>query len=1418
MSKKLHSKLLSVILVIAICCATLCSSLIAANAAIEDYSGTYTISVGDEKNAVPFGANKVTATVTFELPAGFASGEFTITSDSKYSGVSNLKIVDGTVKQLFADKDITFSAENFEICALNGYVASFEDTDGYLYTSLTLQFDYDIATYIGNGTTQSYPVSITVDDSTFGVDTDNVNASFSAADGSDTMFHSHSAWSDVALEDTNTTQGDNQHTMISATCHLCATVVFKDSSDKSTLSAHKQILPDYTEFADDLQIKNPRSGSTADSNMGISGVTVDYRNDGTLDVNVHTYTQHNFTSLILVCDENGKELFRTSTTPTGSSMYGESGNGFVSGTNYYTLTGLSARDIDTQLYVTMVGCWGNSGNNNLVYSRTMPFKLADYCTSVIGDANGTELGNVVWGDASEEKKQADKNVAAALCYYSAAIDESVFEHVTANNGTLPGDTTGTPENKQIVEWTKIYSNGNHENYPFSSWDDFIASMSGSGKEGEPYIITTAEQMFYLTAGSGITAANTQGVYFEVDKSIGAFDFKTSDNILINSTIDSVKNVSWYKYYNEAGVFSGNFNGNGVVIYNLFRSGNKPGLFATLGDGAVIKNVTVTASGFATSLDGAGAYAQTSGGIFGQLSGTWGESSVTIENCVVKNCYIRNVYGNNATGDNERKFEYGVGAIGGYTGGVKAIIKNCYVANNEYQVVAEELGTKTGLLGYVGVAPEISNTICLGVTPYTTWDTTTLSLGINPLNGAYPSNFSNVYTDQSTDDWYTDLANTTKASFADGQVKKLTTDQLTGLNATTNTLLNFESDWIAVDGGYPELSVFHKMQTVSLGNSSGHTEKCVVKIDGTACTVKSPTVTPHDLTVEKEVDGVKYSTCSACGWGKKVVGTTIVPNNKITVTWTDGAKPTTFPDSGISEGTGDIDTPYIISTPAQLYYVAMYAGADSAGQYYEVDSEVAVFDMNSNGFGYTGNAFQGNLNGNGVEIINFNTSGWHTGLFSLVGGNVTIENIKITGATIESSGDNAGGFVGTTSGTTNLNISNCIVSDSVIKGKGRAGAIIGSVGGQYVTINNCFIANNTVVANCDNTKRYESDGVTEYTAAKYASEYPQNAVIGYGYYDDRRYINNSIVIGNDASIRVSSVSNVYTDITPTNNLSGITQLTTNDLTGANALTNMTFDDMSAWFATDSYPELHAMHDMVMQYNNDDSHKLVCADVIDGTACTTCGVETAHADAGNSTCECGFVIEELIDTLALITEKFPNNADAIISILLGSEEEETLFETAFATNILFTKAYDADNEEINGTIDDCCLYATSLNLKTTPHIAFTFAFQGEYRTDKANITATFTCGETVATVSGADMINNAGAGRYHLYRFKELPVVNLCKPISVEVKYGDNTLVKGTYSAAGYAISAIELGAQYKWHAEAAKALVYYSEMLAARYGA
>ena len=97
-------------------------------------------------------------------------------------------------------------------------------------------------------------------------------------------------------------------------------------------------------------------------------------------------------------------------------------------------------------------------------------------------------------------------------------------------------------------------------------------------------------------------------------------------------------------------------------------------------------------------------------------------------------------------------------------------------------------------------------------------------------------------------------------------------------------------------------------------------------------------------------------------------------------------------------------------------------------------------------------------------------------------------------------------------------------------------------------------------------------------------------------------------------------------------------------------------------------------------------------------------------------------------------------------------------------------------------------------------------------------------SVTTVTAADMINNEGAGRFHLYRLKTAPVMALATGITVTASYNGGAEVNlGTYSAEGFALAAARANRvapcdYYATRYEAAKALLFYAQMLAERYGA
>ncbi|MGN1320727.1 MAG: hypothetical protein ACI4U6_06395 [Acutalibacteraceae bacterium] len=1436
MSKKLLNKLLSAVLVLAICSASLFGCVITVNAE-GTYNGTYTVSVGDESHHVALMSKYINARVTFNLDAGMGYGYFSIAKSNgqggEYAAVS-VEPVSATLlgggsldaQQLNANKENYFTEiDNPDTDNLKGII--FDPGSDQYFTSLTFDMTFEVGSSWYVERNKQYSVTINVADNDIAAKWDNAETHFDLSATENGTYHVHMAnWQQIP--DEVATAADDHYTMVDATCSVCGQTV-------------KQVYANPYEDGDTL---TPKSGPWG--HLLANGITVNYDNDGSLSINVHGRFLYGSEHYVMVCDAAGNKIIDSKSGATKYSGSVALSQSALAGTalhadnddyiKTYTIGGLSARDIDTDLYITLAVKF----NTEIQFSNTIKFSLKDYALSVI-DGNG-----VVYPEsATEAEKTADKNVAAALCYYGeVANNESIFKNEEATNSTILGNTTVTPVEKSIVKWqdTSNYGGG----HGFADWDSFIASMTGEGSEASPYIITTAEQLFYL-ASVGSTYDNTTGKYFKVDENIGAFDFMNNAGATPDTTAAEVQsgNTSWNKYYQEAGVFAGNFDGSGVIVYNYFHQGNKAGLFPTLGKNAVVKNVSVAASAFVAS---SGQYARGAGGIFGQVVGSWGGESITIENCKVVNCYISAV-------DYESGSTFGAGAIGGYAHALVVNINNCFVADNI--ITATSNGTTGGLIatGY-SASSTVSNTVVLGATPYNTWVAGSNLEDCAYNNFADATTFSNVYTDQPKDNCYRDKENANLRSFTDEEIKVILPSEAKGANSVAN--LNLDSNLWAATEDFPVFKIAYTNWTAVSNGASGHTYKSAISLAGTVTTITGDTE-EHNMQLNEEGT---LSLCTVCGYGKKVFNseeTTVTPVEKSIVKWQDtsnygGGHGFADWDSFIASMTGEGSeaSPYIITTAEQLFYLASVGSTydNTTGKYFKVDENIGAFDFMNNAGAtpdttaaevQSGNTswnkyyqeagvFAGNFDGSGVIVYNYFHQGNKAGLFPTLGKNAVVKNVSVAAsAFVASSGQyarGAGGIFGQVVGSwggESITIENCKVVNCYISAVDYesgstfgAGAIGGYAHALVVNINNCFVADNIITATSNGTTGgliatgYSASSTVSNTVVLGAT--PYNTWVAGSNLEDCAYNNFA-----DAT----TFSNVYTDQPIDNcyrdkenaNLRSFTDeeikvVTAEQITGAAAITNTNLNFDSTWFAVaDGYPDLREFHDLVLASIDGATHHLVCATSLDGTPCTVCGVAEAHDFSGSDQCICG-KMNETVDILRFLPESVKN-------VLLS----ETVYTTKFANNALFKAAYQADNTVTNGTIEDCCFFATSLNLKTTPYISFTFAFNGEYRTNKANITATFTVDGTVlATVTGDQMINNAGAGRYHLYRLKSIPTTSMCKQIDVVVKYEDTTMVEGSYSVAGYAINAINAGTAYNYHAEAAKSLVYYSEMVAARYGA
>jgi len=125
------------------------------------------------------------------------------------------------------------------------------------------------------------------------------------------------------------------------------------------------------------------------------------------------------------------------------------------------------------------------------------------------------------------------------------------------------------------------------------WSGKIATKfaGGSGKENDPYLIETPEQMAYLI--------NLTKEYAQDQKYIGAY-YKLTADLKFNDTSKKNWEQSARQWYNGPYYFDGYFDGDGHVVSGLYYSNSgvnddMVGLFPYVQTASVIKNIGITES-------------------------------------------------------------------------------------------------------------------------------------------------------------------------------------------------------------------------------------------------------------------------------------------------------------------------------------------------------------------------------------------------------------------------------------------------------------------------------------------------------------------------------------------------------------------------------------------------------------------------------------------------------------------------------------------------------------------------------------------------------------------------------------------------------------------------------------------------------
>ena len=240
-----------------------------------------------------------------------------------------------------------------------------------------------------------------------------------------------------------------------------------------------------------------------------------------------------------------------------------------------------------------------------------------------------------------------------------------------------------------------------------TWDGTQATAfaGGSGTQADPYIIANAEQLAYLALSTTLDSA---GKYYKVVEN-AVFNMNGMSDITLDSTVGDVKLAtknSDYNWKSDSAKFSGNFDGNGAIIYNLYSNDGYCGLFTSLNTNnsdksCTVKNVTVINS-FISGY-------HYSGGIIGFANGSPG-NTVNLESCVVENCYISD------NGNTNSACNRTAGALIGTVVHNGSVISNCLVKNN-ITAATDITGGFIGTSSNYGSSVTIRNSVSIGTLPY-----------------------------------------------------------------------------------------------------------------------------------------------------------------------------------------------------------------------------------------------------------------------------------------------------------------------------------------------------------------------------------------------------------------------------------------------------------------------------------------------------------------------------------------------------------------------------------------------------------------------------------------------------------------------------------------------------------------------------
>ncbi|MBQ6718296.1 MAG: hypothetical protein IJN22_05305 [Clostridia bacterium] len=1007
--------------------------------------------------------------------------------------------------------------------------------------------------------------------------------------------------------------------------------------------------------------------------------------------------------------------------------------------------------------------------------------------TLLATAVAVKDGEAFWGETDEfsvaDYENAiingaydtdDKNLAEAVLKYGRASAAALNTKNDAASGTTIYWNGGTDSN--LTDETHDYS-------------------TQTGDAANPIIIDSAEELAYLIQ---MPYTETQGRYYKIADGIDniVLQKEEHDNGImqlpnqskVKEYFESEENskTRWITNYNyntpTALAFYGNFDGNGVTVYGLYGINGADSLFGAVMAPAVVKNITVRNCYIGGT--NYGAFISSCVTLVAETSDEKNKNNfITFENIEISNCHFK------ATGVGNKN----IGLLSGtHNSGANVTVNNLLVYGCEIFCTADnQVHTRlSGQTSWNNAATGIKNSVILDCSITEPYNSTYSGKEIyNYVNSGHT--VENVYSSCPED--------ATRAAIFSKEITYITNEQAMGVAAMTNMdKLDWTNTWCYGDT-YPSLA--KGAYTSSVGKT--------LYWNGTKA-------------------GKFYAdTDGASAANPIIINTAEELAYLATATYAD----TNGKYFKIADGIDKI----VLQSETYGDDIIALDSATAVKNYFEpiVASDIAAGKATLHGWvSYTWKpenyCFSGNLDGNGVEIygmyhsttdinstIDRSLHGGASGggLFS-VADNATISNLAIKNsyANLGSQGNTHANYsfglivaFGKDMNSTNnaVFIDRCTVANNYIykqvhdNSMWRAGTICGGHEAGAFILQNCLV--------------YGNDAMGHLTTADV--DYKLGLVGGYG---SRAAATEEYKAAHPEWV----VDSTYMAIVLENSVVLGNPLIPTDTAGT----------------TIKYSQWCSLNAMNAQNNN---YKNVYTDWdIENLTNATSGNFIKSYFLAN----CGGVVNanDLIGDTAKANELVgifnTDNGDTVWytgnSALLGFTPPTEMLPSAQAVYdaITFTTA---DNY---GTSDmEFGIYATSLNLKTNPYISFAFAFNGDYKRDRQNITVTFTydggsktvdvVDESGALVEGWE--NPSNAGRYHIYRFQDIPVDALTSPITVTVAYNgiavEQKTVTGSFSVEGFGLDLVNAykkapSEYYETRIEAVKALLFYTQMLQTRYGA